>query len=410
MNIEETRTIQLKLMEAPEKDFDATVTAYRSALNMVSKYVFETKITNPLKLQRELYEKVRAKTKIKSQMTLNCFRQVSGAYRTAKKNGYKWEEPINFTRNSVLLDYPRDFKFNSDEELSINTLGKRKQVRFVCGDHQREYIDNGWKRRSGRLVKRGDGWYFHVSVSKEFEVPEIDDRVTVIGCDLGINNIAVAYNGEGKVLMAKGGEVKNKKRHYEHVRSSLQSKGTQSAKRVLRDVSGRETRFMTDVNHQVSKQIVHWVAGFEKPVIALEDLRGIRRRVGTRKNKKSNKGSRRAINKWSYYQLRTFIEYKAHELGIPVIYVDPAYTSQHCPRCGHTEEGNRVGRNFKCLVCKYQNNADVVGAVNIRTKATFLRQDLEKAGCQSTSPEVPSDDAEAGSTRIDAEGRNKPLP
>jgi len=409
VKVKESRTVQLKLLSSPEKEFEETVSAYLGALNSVSQWVHKKKITNPLRLHDELYTKVRKKFKLKSQMTQSCFRQVSASYRSAKKNRYKWDKPLSFKKEAVVLNYPRDFKFNSDDSLSLNTLAGRKKVRFVCGQHQRNYLDNGWTRRSGRLVKRRDGWYFHVVVTKEFEVAEMDDRETVIGADLGINNIAVASTSTDKIRFFKGGETKNKKRQYERVTASLQSrKGTRSSRKVLGRLSGRETRFMADVNHCVSKGLIRWAAGFEKPVIALEDLTNIRRQLGV-KDGTSSKAQRKGINRWSYFQLRIFIEYKAHELGIPVIYVNPAWTSRHCPRCGHTESGNRNGRRFECLACRYQNNADVVASINIRSKATSSRYILEEAGSPSMTPEVPSVDAEA-LRGTEVEGRDKPLP
>lgn len=395
----ESRTVSLKLVEPPDKDFWDTISAYVSALNFVSDYAWNDQLTNPLTLQSYLYGDVRTKYKLKSQMSVNVFRQVSAAYRTAKKNGYRWEEPIKFSKNSILLNYPRDFGINGDIA-SIGVLKGRKKVRFVCGQHQKDYLDNGWEIHSATMIKRQGNYYLNISVSKEFEVSKIDDRVTIVGVDLGINNMAVASTTEGSIRRFKGGEIKNKKRQFEHTRSSLQAKGTRSAKRVLRNISGRERRFMADVNHQVSKDLVAWASTFEKPVIALEDLRGIRKRVGTRKNKKSNKGSRRSVNKWSYFQLRTFIEYKANQLGIPVVYVEPAYTSQTCPRCGHVSDENRDGQRFTCVACKYNNNADIVGSFNIRTKATVSRYIFETAGSPSMTPEVSPDDAEALSSEL----------
>ena len=390
----ESRTVSLKLIGSPEKEFDDTISAYLQALNFVSEYAWNDHLTNPLTLQSYLYGDIREKFKLKSQMTVNVFRQVSASYRTAKKNGYKWKERIIFKKDSILLNYPRDFSIKNDIA-SIGVLKGRKKVQFVCGQHQRDYLDNGWDIHSARLIKRKGNYYLNISVTKEFEVSEMDDRITIIGVDLGINNIAVASITEGSIKRFKGGEIKNKKRQFERTRSSLQAKGTRSSRKVLRNVSGRERRFMADVNHQVSKDLVSWASALEKPVIALEDLRGIRKRVGTRKNKKSNRGSRRFINKWSYYQLRTFIEYKANELGIPVIYIDPAYTSQTCPRCGHVAKENRDGERFTCVACKYNNNADIVGSFNIRTKATVSRYTFETVGSPSMTPKVSSDDAEA---------------
>ena len=63
--------------------------------------------------------------------------------------------------------------------------------------------------------------------------------------------------------------------------------------------------------------------------IALEDLGGIRDRVRLRKPQ------RVTLHSWAFHQLGQYIAYKAARAGVPVVYVDPAYTSQRCSSCGH---------------------------------------------------------------------------
>lgn len=112
----------------------------------------------------------------------------------------------------------------------------------------------------------------------------------------------------------------------------------------------------------------------------MEDLTGIR------KNRCKTKRGAREFNSWAFYQLQQFIEYKALEKGHPVIYIDPHYTSQICPRCGHTEKSNRNQKKhwFRCKTCGYQSNDDRVGSINIRNRATVSRYIRESKGvCQS---------------------------
>lgn len=96
--------------------------------------------------------------------------------------------------------------------------------------------------------------------------------------------------------------------------------------------------------------------------IALEELRGIRDRVRPRRDQRA------ALSSWPFHQLDRYIAYKAESAGVPVIWVEPAYTSQMCPRCGHTANNNRPDRDtFCCRRCGLAGPADHVAGVNVRT-------------------------------------------
>jgi IS605 OrfB family transposase len=147
------------------------------------------------------------------------------------------------------------------------------------------------------------------------------------------------------------------------LRSVLQSVGTKNAKRHLKKLGCRETRFKRDVNHVVSKAIVAKAKDTLR-AIALEDLSGICKRVTVRKAQRSRSHS------WAFRQLRSFIEYKAVLAGVPVFLVNPRGTSHICPKCSHNGRANRHSRDiFKCVSCGFSGYADHVAAVNIRLRA-----------------------------------------
>ncbi|HEV2667184.1 MAG TPA: transposase [Blastocatellia bacterium] len=136
-----------------------------------------------------------------------------------------------------------------------------------------------------------------------------------------------------------------------------------SIRRKLNSLSGREARFRRDTNHVISKQLIEKATDTNRG-IAVEELKGIRERTRFRKNQRAK------MSGWSFYQLRAFIEYKAAIAGIPVVAVDPQYTSQMCSQCGHIEKANRKSQSeFQCRRCGFETHADHNGALNIRARA-----------------------------------------
>ena len=133
---------------------------------------------------------------------------------------------------------------------------------------------------------------------------------------------------------------------YKNIRKKLQKKSKYKAVKKLKN---KEARIIKDLNHKISNKIIK-EAKKEKAGIVLEDLKEIR------KTAKTSKNFQYALNSWSFYQLRKFIEYKAKLHGILVAKIDPRYTSQQCSRCGLL--GTRKGKNFKCS-CGHVENADV---------------------------------------------------
>src|ERR1700676_3409452 len=151
-----------------------------------------------------------------------------------------------------------------------------------------------------------------------------------IGVDLNAtSHCAVASAPNGKVIKL-GKQAPHIHKKYKALRSALQR---QKLYGKLKDTKGKETRKVRDINHKISKQIVSF-AKENQCGIKLEKLTGIRN------SKKNNKSFRYTLNSWSYYQLGVMIAYKALLQGIPVQYIDPAYTSQNCSRCGHLGKRN----------------------------------------------------------------------
>ncbi|MEU0373785.1 transposase [Streptomyces sp. NPDC006283] len=153
------------------------------------------------------------------------------------------------------------------------------------------------------------------------------------------------------------------RRWHARKRAELQAKRSRSAARRAKRRAKKEARHAAHVNHRISKEIVA-VAQRTGRGVALEDLSGIRDRV------RPSRDQRATLSSWPFHQLEEHIRYKARRAGVPVMAVDAHYTSQMCPRCGHTARNNRPVRDvFCCRRCGLAGPADHVAGVNVRNRA-----------------------------------------
>ena len=181
-----------------------------------------------------------------------------------------------------------------------------------------------------------------------------------LGIDLGIVQIASDSAGN----QYSGEAVKRVRKKVREHRRQLQRKQTNSAKKRLRKVSSRQSRFVRDINHCISKKLVATALSLQK-ALALEDLSGIRERAGT-----VSRQMRGLLGNWSFDQWKQFVCYKAARVGLRVVLVDPRNTSRTCPECGYCDKANRKSQScFKCIEGGLEANADFVGSRNLEARA-----------------------------------------
>ncbi|BCO09339.1 transposase [Desulfolithobacter dissulfuricans] len=347
------RTISIKLETSPEQRRALIELAHEFAqgCNLVARFAAERRITNRVKLHHLAYYPVRENTRLGSQMVCNAIRAVAGAYKALKANK-RLPKDGPFTdivfggRGAVHFD-KRTYSIRG-ETLSLYTLDGRIQVPMRLGEFQRAYLDRGIPKEA-KLVQKPKGWFFHLVL----DVPVGKARSGgTLGVDLGENNIAATSTGK----VFGGGKLRYDRDRYLALRRRLQRNGSQSAKQLLKRISGRERRHVTHVNHEVSKAIVTEAVRVGAGVIALERLTHIRKRI------KAGKRLRSRLHRWAWAQLQGMIAYKAEAMGIEVLYVNPAYSSQTCNNCGQI-----VTRKRHTLSCSCGNRAhsDVNAALNL---------------------------------------------
>ncbi|QIB49134.1 IS200/IS605 family element transposase accessory protein TnpB [Streptomyces aureoverticillatus] len=277
---------------------------------------------------------------------------------TSKRRRKAESKPIVFRLHAAHTYDDRCLSWNYDAQtVSIWTLdGRVKNVRFACSPNALKQLTEHRKGESD-LVFRDGKWFLIATI--DVPDPETYEPRDFIGVDRGIVNLATTSDGDNH----QGRRLGRYRRWQARKRAEIQAKKTRSSVQLLAKRSRREGRHATHVNHKVSKTVVA-VAQRTGRGVALEELQGIRERVTVPRDQRAR------LSSWPFHQLGAFIEYKARRSGVPFVEVDPAYTSQRCPRCGHIERGNRRTRDhFHCRRCGLAGPADYVAGVNVRNRA-----------------------------------------
>lgn len=359
--MQQTITAKLQIIVNPldKQILHDTMKAYSNACNYVSDYIYKTHNLSRYSVQEDTYYQVRESYGLRSQMAVSCVRTVIAKYRTILENQNEWIKP-NFKIPQLDLAWNRDYSLNTkNDTFSVNTLNGRIKVKFYKGGYE-NYFSSNCKFGTAKLVFKHDKFFLHIPVTYEIDKLAMSDVSNVVGVDRGIRFIATTYDSDGKTLFYDGNDIKQKRGHYKALRKQLQQVHTPSSRRRIKAIGQRENRWMQDVNHCISKALV--TSNPQGTLFVLEDLTGVR--AATEKVMVKN---RYVSVSWSYYDLEQKLTYKALKNHQLVEKVNPAYTSQTCPKCGHTEKSNRDKHNhlFYCKNCGYKSNDDRIGAMNL---------------------------------------------
>ncbi|WGD38820.1 RNA-guided endonuclease InsQ/TnpB family protein [Streptomyces cathayae] len=381
--------VQVRLLPTPVQAaaLETTLQACNEAATWASDVAFEKDVKKNFALRRHTYTEIKTRWNLGAQAAQHVIKKVCDAYATLQANlkagnlgrpgsqrhRRATQKPVVFRPSGAQPFDDRMLSWQTDRRrVSIWTVaGRVKDVAFTAAPEQLATLAL-YRRGESDLICRDGRWFLNATC----EVPEAPlntEPVDFLGIDLGIVNIATTSDGE---IMA-GRELNRIRARERTLRSKLQKKNTPSARRRLKKRRRKEARRAKDINHKIAK---HVVAEAERTGrgIALEDLTGIRGRVRLRRPQRATHSS------WAFAQLGQFIAYKARRAGVPVVYVDPAYTSRTCAECGHIDQANRVSQaRFACRSCGFVDHADRNGSRNIRARAW----ELWRRGAQSTAPD-----------------------
>ena len=229
------------------------------------------------------------------------------------------------------------------------------------------------------------------------ELPAITQPHQILGFDRGRKKPAAASNGQ-EIQYDPLPDVAERKADYKSVRTKKQGskRQTHTKAKAARRSHKRIQRRRAAKRHQV-KTILH---DGQPQAVAVESLRlpnMLASAAGTKEHPGVNVAAKRALNRAiaeaSMGETNQIIHRECERLGIPVLPVPAAGTSQTCPRCGHRDPQNRESQAvFKCQRCGFIDNADFTASRIVRNRAYVLYCDADTTVEQAPTgwPEQPS--------------------
>lgn len=296
----------------------------------------------------------------------------------------------SYRRTYPLITRGRDLKFRyEDNDIVIKWVNKIEFTVITGSNNMKEntielkhtlhkIINNEYKIKESSLMFDKNN---NLILNLTFDIPDKEAHEIVpgrtLGVDLGIATPAYVCLSDNTYIRSGFGSANDFFRIRQQMKSRRRSlykslslvKGGKGRKKKLQAINSlrdKERNFAKTYNHQLSYKIVKFAKDNKCEFINLEYLTkdGFENRI---------------LSSWSYYELQNMIEYKAKREGIKVRYVDPAYTSQTCSKCGHVDKENRPTQaKFKCINCGLELNADHNASINIARSDNFVNKKKKK--------------------------------
>ena len=288
--------------------------------------------------------------------------------------------------SSISLSWDNSYRIYLDKRsisiLSTKSIG-RQRIHYTACKYYRNLLESMTRHGEAKLVYNPKKHRFYLHVTGDVpSIPYDFENMNVMGVDQGCNNLLTSdnnfnYNGD------KVWKIVKRHQAYRSKYQQAADNGSKTAKRRLRESSGQLGRFMRDMCHVVSKELIKHAIDNNISTIALEKLTYMKDFPYV------NDETRRILYRWPQAQLAEYIQYKAVYNGIMVIYVNPKYTSITCSKCGYMDKSARITRDtFRCPTCG-DMDADVNAARNIRRLgyliAAKIRLRYKLHAAQSTS-------------------------
>ncbi|PWI48758.1 hypothetical protein CEE45_05055 [Candidatus Heimdallarchaeota archaeon B3_Heim] len=228
---------------------------------------------------------------------------------------------------------------------------------------------------------------FVVEILYETEVKSLSsfkESPRAIGIDLGITNLVATSDG----LLVKGGVVKTVNQWYNkqlaYFKSLAKKHNQQHNTRRMQRMHRVRANKISDYFHQTSRTIINHCLqkNIHTLVVGYNSFWKQHCNLGKRTNQ--------SFVQIPFFKLLHMLEYKAKLVGISVIRVSEAYTSQQCSDCGIIDKCNRRSRGlYHCRSCGLRLNADHNAAINILQRSSLDKQVVPSVSSSSICSDQP---------------------
>jgi len=240
-------------------------------------------------------------------------------------------------------------------------------------------------------------WFVSIQTEREIQAP-VPKATSAVGIDMGVTRFATLSDGTFYA------PLNSFKRHEDRLRKAQQamsrktkfSTNWKKAKARVQRIHLRIGNARRDYLHKSTTAISQ-----NHAMVCIEDLQvrnmsksaaGTTEQPG--KHVRAKSGLNKAILDQGWFEFRRQLDYKLAWAGGHLIVVPPQNTSRTCPACGHVSADNRQTQaRFLCVECGFEENADLVGAINI------LRAGHAHCACEVSGAAMPP---AAGTHRSDS--------
>jgi len=259
--------------------------------------------------------------------------------------------------------YPDTKQFKIDQANSRIFLPKLGWIRY------RNSRDILGQAKNITVSANGGKWFASIQTEREVEQP-VHPATSIIGIDVGITRFATLSDGSHIEPLNTFRKHQQRLARYQRAmsRKTKFSSNWKKAKARVQKIHTRIANVRKDFLHKTTTTISK-----NHAIVCIEDLqvRNMSKSAAGSSDSpgldvKAKSGLNKSILDQGWFEFRRQLEYKQVWLGGDVLAVPARNTSRTCPACGHVSADNRQTQaKFACVDCGYENNADVVGAINV---------------------------------------------